>query len=120
MGLRLIVAQLEIFILEIKNILHIWIDVHDGEFAGSAGKLSPHLVEMIVIDMRIAKGMDEFTRFQACHLRDHHEKQSVGGNIEWHTQETVGAALIEHQRQSAVGNIELKQQMAGRKSHVGN
>ena len=62
--------------------------------------------------MYVAKGMDEVAGLQATHLCHHHGEKGIGGDIERHAEEYVGATLIELARQFAVSHIELEEGMA--------
>ena len=73
---------------------------------------------MVQIDVRIAQRMDEVTGLQARHLCHHHEQQGIGGDVERHAQEGVGAALVELQAEPSVGHIELEEHVAGREVHA--
>lgn len=74
-------------------------------------------MEMIEIDMHVAKGMDEFTWLQAAHLCHHHAEQGVGGDIEWDAEKAVGTSLVELQRKATVSHIKLKHGVARREVH---
>ena len=51
-------------------------------------------------------------------LREHAGQQRVGGDVERHAEEHIGAALVELARQSAGGHVELEQHVAGRERHL--
>jgi hypothetical protein len=51
-------------------------------------------------------------------LRHHVGQQRVGGDIEGHAEEDVGAALVQLAGQLAVGDIELEEGVAGRQLHL--
>lgn len=73
---------------------------------------------MIAVDVRVTEGMDEFAGPVAADLRQHQRQQRVGGDVERDPEEGVGAALVELARQLAVGDVELKQAVAGRQGHA--
>ena len=73
---------------------------------------------MIEIEMGVAGCVDEFARLQSCHLSHHLQQQSVRSDVEWHAEEGVGRALVELQRQAAVGNVKLEEAVAGRQCHL--
>ena len=68
--------------------------------------------------MCVACRMYEFSRLQATHLRHHLQQQGIRCYVERHAEKGVGAALIELQREFAVGNIKLEQAVAGRQVHL--
>lgn len=51
--------QLEILILEIKEILNIRIQLHHGQRAWLTGELEACLIQMVQVEMGVAGGMDE-------------------------------------------------------------
>lgn len=59
----LISYKLEILKLEIEDIRHMRIKVHLGQLEGFARELFLRLFQMIGIQMRIAKSVNELTRF---------------------------------------------------------
>ncbi len=74
--------------------------------------------------MRVAQGVHQLARSVARHLRHHRQQQRVGGDVEGHAEEDVGAALVELQRQPAPGiagggstDPELEEHVAGRERH---
>ena len=73
---------------------------------------------MIAVEVRIAKGVDEFARPIATDLGQHHGQQGVRGDVERDAQENIGAALIELAGELAVGDVKLEQAMAGRQGHL--
>ena len=73
---------------------------------------------MVFIDVRIAEGMDEITILQAASLRNHHGEQSVRSNVERNAQKNVGTTLVKLAAKSSVGDIELKEDMTRRQSHL--
>ncbi len=101
MGVRIIILKREILILEVENILDLGIDYHLRQPARLTPELCAHLVEMIMIDVRVAESVYKLARLETGHLCHHHEQQRVGGNVERHPEKTVGTALIEHERETA-------------------
>ena len=114
MGMGVVVLELEILVSETENILDIRIKHHLRQSPWSSSQLQTCLFQMIEIEMRIACRMDEFSRFQTTHLCHHQQQQGIGCNVEGDTKEGVCAALVELQRQAAVGHIKLKEAMSGR------
>ncbi len=45
-------------------------------------ELRARLLEMIRVEMQIAKGVNEFRRFKFTDLRDHQSKQRITGDVE--------------------------------------
>ena len=78
------------------------------------------LVEVVGVDVGIAKGVDIFARLEPCDLRHHHEQKGIRSDVERHAEKYVAAALIELKAEFAVGHIELKEGVARRQRHVGH
>ena len=115
--MRIVIGKLKIFKLKIKNALHIRVDVHLRQMTRLACELQIHLLQMVGIDMRIAKGMHKSAGLQTCHLRYHHREQRITGNIERHTQKDICTALVKLARQFTFVHIKLHKAMAWRKCH---
>lgn len=110
----------EVLVLEIVQVLHIWVDAHCRERAGLTGELLADLIEMVQVDVGVACGVDEVAGLQAADLGYHHRQQCVGGYVERDSEECVGAALIKLAGKLAFGHIELEQAVARRKGHLVN
>ena len=110
----------EVLVLEIVQVLHVWVDAHCREWAGLTGELLADLIEMVQVDVGVAGGVDEVAGLQAADLGYHHRQQCVGGDVERDSEEGVGAALIELAGELSFGHIELEQAMARRKGHLVN
>ena len=68
--------------------------------------------------MTVAAGPDEVTHLQVRLLGHHLGEQRVGGNVERHTQEDVGAALVHLAREPAFSHVELEERVAGLQGHA--
>ena len=90
-----VVGQRKVLVLEVEDALHIRIDVHLGQWARLTGELKFSLLDVVKVEMGVARCIDEIAWLQIAHLRHHHGKQRIGGNVERHTEEGVGTALIE-------------------------
>ena len=62
--------------------------------------------------------MDELAGLQTAYLGHHCGQQGVGGDVERHSEECIGAALVQLARQPPFGHIELKQHMTRRQGHL--
>ena len=113
-----VIQEFEILEAEIKNRFDRRIDPHRRQRSRLASQLQPRLLQMVRVQVRIAKRVDEVTRLKSRDLGNHHCEQGVGGDIERNTEEHVAAALIELARESAAGDVELEQQVAGGKFHL--
>jgi len=85
---------------------------------GRAGELFAGLIDVVVVQVYVAEGVDEITGPQAADLREHAGEQRVAGDVERHTQKHVGRALVELAAQGAVGDVELKEAVARRQGHL--
>ena len=68
--------------------------------------------------MAVAARPDELARLQVALLRHHVREQGVGGDVEGHAEQRIGAALIELAGEPPARHVELKQRMAGQQSHL--
>ena len=92
--MRVVVFEMEIVVSEVENALYVGIDNHAGKGSRLSGKLNIDLLEMIVLDMSIAEGMNEVACFKSGDLCHHHKEQCVRCYVERHTEEYIGAALV--------------------------
>ena len=93
-GVGVVSLESEIFVAEIEYGLYVGIDHHSGEGAGCACQLEVDLIKMVGVNMRVAECMDEISGTQSAYLSHHHGQQRITGDIERHSEETVGTALI--------------------------
>ncbi len=68
--------------------------------------------------MAIPTRPDEFPDREIRLLGDHVRQQRVGGDVERHAEEYVGAALVELAGEPPVGHVELEQQVTRREAHA--
>ncbi len=113
-----VVLYCEVLEAEVEEVLHVGIDHKAGQRARFAGKLEARLVEVVEVEVGIARRMHELARLEATHLRHHREQEGVAGDVERHTQERVGRSLVELEREASVGHVELEEQVAGRQVHL--
>ena len=83
-------------------------------------ELGARLVEVVEVEVGVAGSVDKFAGLEACYLCHHQQEQGIGGNVERHAEEAVGRALVELEREAAVGNVELEEGVAGGQGHVGH
>lgn len=116
-GVRVVVFQGKVLKPEFEDVLYLRIEYHARKGTGRSRKLKPRLLQMVEIQMGIAGGMDEFPRLQLAYLRHHHQQQGVGCDVERDTQERIGGALVELQRQPPVSDVELEEAVARWQCH---
>src|ERR1044071_2396514 len=114
---RIIADQFEILVFEFVNVFHRGVELHLRQRTRFARELQLRLFQVIGVEVKIAKGVHEGAGFQLADLGDHQRQQRVGGDVERHPEEQVGAALIELAAQSAVLHEKLEQGMAGGQGH---
>ena len=80
---------------------------------------------MVAVDVAVAAGPDKVAHIQVALLRQHVGQQRVAGDVERHTQENVGTALVQLAAQPATftgrlgwGDIKLKEGMARHERHL--
>lgn len=76
-GIGIIVNEGEVLVLEVKDILYVWIQNHPGQRTGLTTELQMDLLHVVGVDVRITRGMDELTRLQTADLRHHHREEGV-------------------------------------------
>src|SRR5688572_12242692 len=89
-----VLGQHEIFETEIVNAFPPGIQLHPRERSEVAGELLARLVEMVLVEVQVAEGVDEFAGGKIANLRHHHGEERIGGDVEGNAEEQVGAALI--------------------------
>ena len=118
MWMGVVALQLEILVVETEDVRLLGVDPHGGQCAWLAGELQFALLNVVVVDVGIAEGVDKVAAFQSAGLRNHHREERIAGNVEGHTQEYVGRPLIQLATQPSVGHIELKQDVARGQVHL--
>ena len=113
-----VVFEGEVFVLEVEDALHVWVDSHLWQWAWLTCELQLGLLDMVEIEMGVACGVDKITCLESCDLCYHHEKQGLGCDVERHSEECVGTSLIELEAESSVCHIELEEDVAWREIHV--
>src|SRR5207253_10144072 len=69
--MRIVADKFEIFEFEIVNAFDCWVQFHPWQRPTITRKLFASFVEMVLVKMQIAKGMNEFCRAKIAHLRNH-------------------------------------------------
>ena len=110
--------QAEVVVVEAKDIRDVRVDIHRRQRIRRARELFVGLLDMIGVDMRIAKRVDELSRLETCRLCHHHREQGIGGDVERHTKEDIRTALVELAGEVAFQHVELEKTVAGRQRHI--
>lgn len=120
MWVGVVASEGEIVEIEVEDAILLGVEGHRGQRSGVAGKLQTALVDVIVVDVGVAEGVNEIAGLETTGLGNHHGEEGVAGNVEGDAKEYVGGALVELAAEAAVGNIELEEDMAGREVHLVN
>ena len=85
-----------------------------------------NLFFVIAVNVAVTTGPNEISHIQITLLRHHVGEQSIAGNIEWHTQENIGASLVQLATEFAFAafyqgrcHIKLEKRMARHERHFG-
>ena len=113
----IVAGQFEVLVLELMDVLDGGVEAHLREGAGVAGELLAGLVEVVRVEVEIAKGVDEIAGAQSAHLRYHQREERVTGDIERDAEEEIGAALVKLAAQLSLAHVKLEKGVAGRKGH---
>ncbi len=71
-GVGIVVVEAEVLEAEVVDVFDGRIDPHLRQRARLAGELEFGLLDVILIEMEVAEGVDEIARFVAADLGDHH------------------------------------------------
>src|SRR3546814_17455829 len=88
--------------------------------AGRGRQWQRDLLQVFAIQVTVAAGPDKVSDFQVALLGYQVSQQGITGDIKGHTQENIGAALVQLAGQSAIGQIEMEECMAGRQGDIGS
>src|SRR5207244_5804158 len=73
---------------------------------------------MIVVEMQVAKCVDEIARNEINNLGRHHGEQRVRGDVERHPEKQIGAALVELTTQFAILHVKLEENVTRWQRHL--
>ncbi len=118
MRVRVVAFQAEVFEFKGKDVFYLRVYAHNGKRPGLPAQLQPGLVEVVQVKVGVAKGVHKIAGLQITHLGNHKGEQGIGGNIERHAQENVGAALIKLAGEFSIGHIKLEQHVTGGECHL--
>ena len=93
-GMVLVIFEAKILVSEIKEVGYRRVKFHGGQWIGVSCQLQVSLLYMVLVQVYVTKGMYKIAYLQATNLGHHHGKQCIRGNVEWDTQEHIGAALV--------------------------
>src|SRR5512139_3894217 len=67
--MRVVILEREVLVAEGVEVAHLRIEPHPRERPRRARELEPHLLEVVDVDVRVAKGVDELAAAQPDDLR---------------------------------------------------
>ena len=114
MWMWVVANEFEIFVMEVEDALDVWINLHRRQGTWFTRQLELGLLDVVKVEVRVTCGMDEVAWFETCDLSHHLKQQRIRCNVEGYAQEGVGTSLVELQRQTVVGDIELEDGVTGR------
>lgn len=91
----IVTFKAEVLIAEGEEVFYFGIQPHGGQGARFPGELEARLVEVVGVEVEVAKGVDEVSRLKITNLGDHEGEQAVTGDVEGDAEEEVGTALVE-------------------------
>ena len=80
--MRPVIDQLEVLVTEIKNVVHVGIDLHLRRRQGISGQLQVRLLQVIHIQVRVTQCVHELARRKTGHPGHHQGQQGIGGDVE--------------------------------------
>lgn len=90
----LVAQHFNIIVGEVVNVRFLWVELQGWQRQRFSRYLQPCLVEMVVVEVRVAEGVDKNTGFKTAHLSHHVREQGVGCNVERDAKEDISAALV--------------------------
>ena len=115
--MRVVAFQSEILEDKVLETRASGVENHSRQRAALARELQASLLEVVGVEVEVAKGVNKGSRTKTADLSDHERQKSVGSDIEGHTKEEIRAALVELATEFALLHIKLKKRMAGSEGH---
>ena len=122
--MTLITDDFKVFVLVVKNRFWPAFDAQSGVTHRCAAQLQFHLLGVVAVDVAVATGPNKVAHIQVALLRHHVGEQGIAGDVEGHTQEDVGTALVQLAAQFAFAtsfggwcDVKLEERMAGHQRH---
>jgi hypothetical protein len=107
--MRVVTDEFEIFENKLVDVFDRRIQFYARQGSEIAGKLLARLVKMVVVEMQITKCVDEIAWLKINDLGHHHREQRVRCDIEWDTQEEIGATLIKLATEFSILDVKLEE-----------
>jgi len=121
----LVVQHLEVFKLVVEDGRWFAFDVQSRVSEWFAAQLQRDLLVVVAVDVTVATRPNEVAHIQVALLGHHVGEQGIAGDVEGHTQEYVGTALVQltaelgfFARVLCRRDIELEERVAGHERHL--
>ena len=123
MRVRIVSVEGEILGLVIEQSLPAVLEHQRGQRPRFPAQLQPRLIEVVGIKVHVTPGPHEGARLEPAFPGQHVGQQGIGGDVERHAEEEVGAALVELEVEALstiLGgrNLGLEQAMARGQRHL--
>ena len=115
---RLVLAQLEVAHCKLVDRVNRSFDSHLWPGSRFTLQLLVDLLDMIGIDVSVAKRVDELAWLELRDVSDHDSQKSIGRNVEGDAQAHVSRALIQLATELAISDVKLAQAVARRQRHL--
>ena len=115
--MRIVIEQGDVLVGEVGEFTNLGVECEPGQGTQFAAELFAGLVEVVVVEVEIAEGVDEFAGLEVADLRDHAGEECIRRDVERDAEEEVGAALVKLATQFAIEDEELEEGVAGRQRH---
>lgn len=114
----IVIQKLHIFVAELVEGVDVRVQNNCGQWAWVTRQLETGLFEVVGVKVEVTKGVDEFARFQAGYMGDHHCQERIRGDVERHAKKQVGAPLVQLAAQPVVLDEKLEHGMARWQRHL--
>ena len=116
--MRIVANEREILESKIVDVPYRRVQLHVRKWPTIASELLARLRKMVLVKVKIAESVNEFGRCETTDLCDHPREQRVGGDVERHAEEKIGAALVKLAAQLSVLHTKLKKNVTRRQRHL--
>ena len=118
MGMGIVTYELKVFELEVEERLDIGVKLHLWQWSRLSCQLELGLFDMVQVEVGVARRVDEVPGLESRYLCHHLEQEGVRGDVEGYAEESVSRALVDLQRETVIGHIELEDGVAWGQCHL--
>lgn len=115
---RIVADDLKVLELEVVDVRHLSLELQLREWTWRALQLLLQRSHMVQVNVSVAQGVNEVAGRQVGDVSNHVSEESVRRNIERHAEPHVGRALVQLAAELAIRDVELRQAVTGRQSHL--